>query len=96
MSDSLPRTRSMTIVAQDPTIDDPYTKNPKRKILTTKIEIPAEDFAEGPRGYRVHIIDYDASTCTQYIPLQYPPRVGARYSDPFENITDEQLEAGHP
>lgn len=92
MNETLPRTRFLRVVAQDPSVLDPYApKDSKRKILTTKVEVPAEDFADGPRGYRVHVIDYDASTCTQYIPLEYPPRVGGTYTDPFEHITDEEI-----
>lgn len=69
----------MTIVAQDPSI-----KNEKDKILTAEIEIPAEDFAPGPTGYRVRVIDYDSSTGTHYMPLSYPPLKNGVYQDPFE------------
>ena len=31
-------------------------------MLTTEVEIPAEQLDAGPRGYRVHVIDYDSST----------------------------------
>jgi hypothetical protein len=48
------RTRKLTIVAQDPAI------RVGEKIVTTQVDVPAENLAPGPRGYRLHIIDYDA------------------------------------
>jgi hypothetical protein len=74
-----PRTRRLTIIAQDPGIIV------GGKILTTEIEIPAEDIAPGPRGYRVQVIDYDSSTGTLYIPMEYEPlRDDGQYLDPFK------------
>ena len=57
----------MTIIAQDPSI------RVGGRILTTEVEIPAEELAAGPCGYRVNVVDYDASTDTLYTPAQYPP-----------------------
>ncbi len=83
---SLPRIRRLKIVAQDPSIT-----SDGGKILTADIEIPAEDFTHGPAGYRVHVIDYDSSTDTHYIPLVYPPLQNGSYEDPFAKITDRQI-----
>ena len=83
---SLPRTRRLKIVAQDPSI-----KSDDGKILTANIDIPAEDFTHGPAGYRVHVIDYDSSTDTHYIPLSYPALQNGNYEDPFDKITDRQI-----
>ena len=58
-----PRTRRLKIVAQDPSI-----KGKDGKILTTEVNVPAEEFAPGPSGYRVHVIDFDSSTGSHYIP----------------------------
>lgn len=91
MSDSLPRTRFLTIVAQDPSVKDPAKRGTNRAILTEKVEIPAEDFSSGPFGYRVHVIDYDSSTGTHYIPLDYPGLRNGTYPDPFDKITDEDI-----
>ena len=82
----LPRIRRLKIVAQDPSI-----KSDDGKILTADIELPAEDFTFGPAGYRVHVIDYDSSTDTHYIPLVYPPLQNGNYEDPFEKVTDKQI-----
>lgn len=48
-------TRKMSVIAQDPAVrrDD--------KILMSSIEVPAEDLRVGPMGYRVQVVDYDAT-----------------------------------
>ena len=51
--------------------------------------VPAEELARGPRGYRVHVADYDASTGIQYMPLEYEPVKGDLYDDPFKKPLDE-------
>ena len=53
---SLPPTRQMTIVAQDPSVRRDGT------ILMAKVSVPAEELIPGPMGYRVHVVDYDATT----------------------------------
>jgi hypothetical protein len=73
-----PRTRRLTIIAQDPSI------KVDGKILMTEVDIPAEEFAPGPRGYRVNVVDYDTSTGTLYIALQYEPLRDGQYLDPFK------------
>ncbi len=65
MSDvGLRHSRKLTIIAQDPGLRDA-----NGGILTTEVEVPVEDLEPGPRGYRVHVIDFDASTNTLYRPL---------------------------
>ena len=77
-----PRTRKLTIIAQDPSI------TVDGKVLTTEVEIPAEELAPGPRGHRVHVIDYDTSTGTLYMPLEYDPLKDGQYIDPFKEAAD--------
>lgn len=77
----LPRTRKLTIIAQDPAVTDA-----NGRILTTQVEIPAEDLSPGPRGYRVHVVDYDTSTNTFYSPQKYDEIVDNCYADPFEEF----------
>jgi hypothetical protein len=86
MPASLPRTRTLTVVAQDPDVLDE-----NGRILRTTVEIPAEDLAAGPWGYRVHVIDYDATTGTLYAPLAFPPLVESHYPDPYEAAGDDVL-----
>jgi len=72
---------------------DPSVKD-RGKILRTPIEIPNEALEEGPRGYRVHVIDYDSTSNTLHQPAKIP--VGANRDDdvpddPFEGATDKAL-----
>lgn len=80
----LPRTRRLTVIAQDPSVLDA-----EGRILTTELEIPAEDFSAGPRGYRVHVVDYDTSTDTLYAPKIYPEREDGVYVDPFKEAVGD-------
>jgi hypothetical protein len=80
-----PRTRSLTIIAQDPSV------RVSNKILRTTIEVPAEEIAPGPRGYRVHVVDYDSSAGTLYTPVKYPTLSAKGNGDPFADATDSQL-----
>src|SRR5688572_22090585 len=80
------RTRTLTVVAQDPGVRDA-----RERILTTRVSVPAEELLPGPWGYRVQVIDYDSSTRTLYGPLDYPPAVDGQYPDPYLDPTDEQI-----
>lgn len=57
-----PRERSVTIIAQDPSV------RVGGEILLARINIPAETLSAGPVGYRVQVIDFDATTDTLYKP----------------------------
>jgi hypothetical protein len=56
--------RTLTIVAQDPTlvVDG--------RILTATVTVPNEQLSAGPRGYRVQVVDYDASSNQWFVPLE--------------------------
>jgi len=56
-TEDLPRApvRYMTVVAQDPTVQR------AGKIVTARVAVPAEDLRSGPMGYRVQVMDYDAT-----------------------------------
>jgi hypothetical protein len=54
----LPATRTMTVIAQDPSV----RQRDGRRILMASIAIPAEALSAGPVGYRVQVVDYDASS----------------------------------
>ncbi len=74
-----PRTRRLTIIAQDPGI------KVGGKMLTTEVDVPAEEIAPGPRGYRVQVVDYDTTTGTLYMPLEYEGlQDNGQYIDPFK------------
>lgn len=59
------RLRKMRIVAQDPSV------RVGGRVLTAVVDVPAEELAPGPRGYRVHVVDYDASSGRLVRPQQY-------------------------
>lgn len=61
-----PRERSVLIVAQDPTV------RVDGEILLARINVPAEKLEAGPVGYRVEVIDFDATTDTLYTPAKKP------------------------
>jgi len=46
-------------MAQDPSV---RINGLQGSILMAKISVPAEDLIAGPMGYRLHLIDYDATT----------------------------------
>jgi len=55
-------TRTLTILAQDPTL---VVDN---RMLTAAVTIPNEQLSAGPRGYRVQVVDYDASSNRWFAP----------------------------
>jgi hypothetical protein len=55
--------RTMTIIAQDPTLIV------GGRILTATVNIPNEQLSDGPRGYRVQVVDYDSSSNQWFVPL---------------------------
>jgi hypothetical protein len=61
ITNPLPATRKMTVIAQDPKV----LKAPG-KILMATVDVPAEDLAAGPIGYRVQVVDFDATNGTYY------------------------------
>src|SRR5713226_10430674 len=50
---------------------DPSVRGSDQRVLTAEIEIPNEELAPGPRGYRVQVVDYDASNKILYQPAPY-------------------------
>lgn len=78
--------RRLKIIAQDPSI---LVRDSKGKpcILTASVDVPVENLAPGPRGYRVHVIDYDASSKTLYEPKEYPDAK----TDPYEKAPNRAL-----
>jgi hypothetical protein len=52
-----PARRQMTVVAQDPSL-----RGADGNILMATAAVPAEDLVAGPMGYRVQVVDYDATS----------------------------------
>lgn len=65
MPDPLPRMRTLTVVAQDPSVT--WQAGPRKgRIVTARVRVPAEVLARGPCGYRVHCVDFDATHDVHY------------------------------
>ena len=78
-------TRELTIIGQDPVV------RRNGRILTAKVRVPIEDLGAGPRGYRVHVVDYDASENRLYKPLAAAAMgTAAAPVDPFA-LSDKQI-----
>ena len=77
----MPKTRALTIIAQDPSVRD------GGGILRAQVEIPYEALGPGPRGYRVQVIDYDSSQRLLYEAAQLAGSGG----DPFAAACDAHL-----
>ncbi len=92
------RTRTMTIVAQDPAIQDP-SKQPRdssaraRSVLLATVEVPAEKIEPGPRGHRVYVIDYDAENNHYYKPVDFTKIVDDHGELPYRKYNLGQIVA---
>ncbi|MFC2173717.1 hypothetical protein ACFLU6_13990, partial [Acidobacteriota bacterium] len=86
----VPLYRKIRIIAQDPSV-----RTPDKKILTGIVDVPYEEIAAGPRGYRIHVIDYDASAGKFYhpVPLKELEKEGMVSEEGvlFEGVSDEAL-----
>jgi hypothetical protein len=82
-----PPTRRMTIIALDPGV-----VGKDGKIVRAFVDVPNEELGEGPRGYRVQVLDYDSSTGVLYQPGMKPTN---RHSGPdfdsFAKHSDQHL-----
>jgi hypothetical protein len=75
------KTRRLTIFAQDPSV-----KDAAGGILKTQIDIPYERLGPGPRGYRVHVVDYDSAQRVLYKQHELGDE-----GDPFAGVADGRL-----
>lgn len=83
-SEPIPRWRELTIVAQDPSV-----RGPDGRPLTAKVRVPHERLEPGPRGHRLHVVDYepglarprDAAPVGEDLPL--PPDLSSEAARPF-------------
>lgn len=75
------RSNHLTVIAQDAAVVDRHGT-----ILTSRVSLPPEHLGEGPWGYRVQVIDFDASTDTLYPPFRYDVDENGAVVDPFAGI----------
>jgi hypothetical protein len=59
-----PRTFRVRIIARDPSILDPRSADPARRILRADVDVPWSRLQPGPWGPRFHVVDFDATTDT--------------------------------
>lgn len=77
MADSA-RTRKLTILAQDPGVRF------NGRLAFAQVAVPAEDLARGPTGYRVKVVDFDASANVAYkAEARYASEDDGTLVDPF-------------
>lgn len=70
--------RKLTIVAQDPKV------RLGGAIAFAQVDVPAEVLADGPIGYRVKVVDFDASANVLYAPRVFGPSDSDQHADPYK------------
>lgn len=58
-------TQFLTILAQDPSVRS------NGELVLAKVEVAQERLGSGPKGYRVKVVDFDATANVLYKPLKY-------------------------
>lgn len=71
---------TLRLIAQDPSV-----KGDDDRILTANVRLPWSRMEDGPRGSRLHVVDYDVST-GEYLKHRPIPN-----DDPFAAASDETL-----
>lgn len=71
-------TQGFTILAQDPAIQR------AGQPLFAQVSVPLERLADGPTGYRVKVVDFDASANRLYSPHRYQQAAQDKAIDPFD------------
>ena len=75
------RGNRLTVIAQDPAVLDR-----RGQVLTASVPVPAELLGPGPWGYRVQVVDYDATQDRLYPPLEYAVDESGSVTDRFANV----------
>lgn len=70
-------TQRLTILAQDP------ATRIAGKLVLASVEVPHEILADGPVGYRVKVVDFNASSNVLYRPYHYKYDADGNVIDPF-------------
>jgi hypothetical protein len=78
----IPVLRKMTIIAQDPSV-----RNAQNEIVRSQVSITNEKLGPGPRGHRIHVVDYDAAQRILYKPAE----LGQSEKDRFFAVSDSTL-----
>ncbi|MFZ2295765.1 MAG: hypothetical protein WB542_17515 [Polaromonas sp.] len=70
-------TQSLTILAQDPSV------RAKGALVLAQVDVPSESLASGPIGYRVKVVDFDATANRLYSPRVYDYSPDGQIVDPY-------------
>lgn len=87
---SSPRAFELTILAQDPSVEDPAPAEAERRILRVSVRIPARTTRPGPRGPRFHVVDYDPVSRQVASPYDFSTGDGG-VKDLFATASDQEL-----
>lgn len=77
MERQLVNVQTFTVFAQDPSV-----KIAGRPVMAT-LSVPAEHISNGPTGYRVKVVDFDATSGKFYPPINYVMDSTGKVVDPF-------------
>lgn len=83
-----PPTRKLTIVAKDPGLRLGGKNGP---MAFTQVSVPAEILAKGPTGYRIKVVDYNATEQIAYFDEQSYQLASGDLVDPFAPGSGETL-----
>lgn len=84
----LPPTRKLTIVAKDPGLRLGGDKGP---MAFVQVDLPAERLSWGPTGYRIKVVDYNATEQKLYLAQKVYEDRHDNLIDPFAPGTSETL-----
>ncbi|WP_074070994.1 hypothetical protein [Rhizobium gallicum] len=84
-----PPLRKLTIVAKDPGL---HLGGPEGPMAITQVAVPAEILAKGPTGYRIKVVDYNATERRAYLDQQDYQDPQGELVDPFACREGETLD----
>jgi len=87
-----PPTRKLTIVAKDPGL---RLGAPDGPMAFTQVDIPAELLGKGPTGYRIKVVDYNATERVAYFDNQDYQRRDGALLDPFAPLDGDFLDRAY-
>lgn len=83
-----PPTRKLTIIAKDPGL----RLGPGGPMAFVEVSVPAEILAKGPTGYRIKVVDYNATERRTYLDQQEYQTGDEMLVDPFAPLPGETRE----
>jgi hypothetical protein len=93
VQEALPHWYRFTVIAQDPSVLKVKPDDPKKKILTARVRIPADWLEPGPRSHRFHVVDYDETRRHFAKPYSLLSQAW-KARDRFEDAADAELLEG--